>query len=223
MPRRAPSGHIHRYRSIGHITLLALAAAALGCNSGPTIAEAFTAQPPPCATGCVDGAQPGADDVACIRDACAPSGEPLSAGVTWRGLGADEGDPAARRDDLTAGDGPTMAPVARFMVRAVQTDALYGALVDAWYRCRNRVFHRAEAPADWQIRFYAAERDLLAKWSWLDSRVVFFGAVDAGSDDEGRAVWELPGEMNPDSPNHLSQSEAEAMVHDLLAVDVCGG
>lgn len=60
-----------------------------------------------------------------------------------------------------------MMPVARFMVRAVPTDALYGSLVDAWFRCRNRVFHRAEAPEDWQIRLYAPERDLLAKRSWF--------------------------------------------------------
>jgi len=213
-------------RSSSSIALLLVGISAvialLGCTNEATISEPVTADAPDCAAACLDAPSPTAADIDCMRDACAPVGEPLSAGVTWRGLGADDGDPAVRRDDLTTGEQSTLVPVARFMVRAVSTDALYPSLVDAWFRCRNRVFHRAESPEDWQIRFYTPQRGLLAKWSWLDHRVVFFGSVEAGADDRGRAVWELPSELNPDSPNYLSPSEAEAMMHDLLTVDVCG-
>ncbi len=202
--------------SLPFVACAAIALGALGCDAESTIPEPLPATAPACATHCGGASGPTPGDLDCIRAGCAPGGS-ASGAVAWRGLGVDE-DPSAYRAELTTGEQSRTAPVARIQIRAVPTDALYASLVDAWFRCRNRVFHRAEPPEDWQIRFYAPERDLLAKWSWLDHRVVFLGAIEAGVDAEGRSVWSLPG-----AGSALSPSEAEAMVHDLVAVDVCGG
>lgn len=196
-------------RAIGPIAWVTLSIALFACESAAPVAEPLTATPPPCAAACVGPAGAAPEDLDCIRDACAPADAPSPAGVAWRGVDAEDADPSG------AG--------ARFVVRSVETDALYASLVDAWHRCRSHVSHRTDEVEDWQIRFYAPERDLLAMWSWLERRVVFLGAVEAGVDGEDRAVWTLPGGASPDDPGYLSPAEARGMAHELLAVDVCGG
>lgn len=68
-------------RSFERLGWLPAVVGIIGCANGPSITEALPATAPECAAACVEASSPTRDDIGCIRDACAPAGDPQTAGV----------------------------------------------------------------------------------------------------------------------------------------------